>query len=121
MKTSSDKTSRTPRQRDAGHVNAIVGLNLDDARTRAGRTQRDIANALCIATVNVVEIERGNRTLSLPEAYAVRAFLGCGFDELTQGLPDHLPGGYEQVRDEDGEPVAINLRTGARKRVSVDN
>lgn len=70
--------------------NDIVGHNFWVVRLRAGRTQRQVADALGMYREAITEVEHGRRRLSLPEAYAAACFLGCSLARLTKGLPNRV-------------------------------
>lgn len=66
--------------------NLIVGQNVQGARCRAGKRQDQVATALAVSRPAVSELEAGRRRLTLPEAFALAAYLKCPLHTLTRGL-----------------------------------
>lgn len=65
-----------------------VGQNLWKMRLRADVTQEDLAHAMGLYREAISDLERGERRLTLPEAYIAAVFLGCSMGRLTKDLPN---------------------------------
>ncbi len=63
---------------------------LEDARTRAGLTQIELAGKLRITQSSVSKVERGERRLDVIELHAWCRAIGVSFKKLTDDLDRRL-------------------------------
>lgn len=87
--------------------NRIIGVLLQDARARAGKSRRECAALLEVPVSTIVAFEEGRRPISLPELEALASFLGV---PVSHFWDEHAHLLSEEPFETKGEAVRLRQR-----------
>ena len=91
---------------DNKQIDIIVGRNVRNIRTTAGKTQTDLANHLGFTFQQVQKNERGANRIGAARMMAIAEYLGCSIMDLYEGT------GADELAEE-GKDLYQHTRQGA--------
>lgn len=74
------------------HIDIVVGQNVRMLRTRVGKSQGDVANALGVTFQQIQKYEKGRNRISSSRLYQIADFLGVEIATLFAGTRMQVEG-----------------------------
>jgi transcriptional regulator with XRE-family HTH domain len=90
--------ARRKPQRDVRPLYSALGVSIREARSHAGLSQDDLANAVGLSRTSITNLEGGGQFVPLHTLYDIAVALGLRIADL---LPEAYEGSPQQVYDED--------------------